>query len=102
MRGGVVARGARPLTPPRERWPWRGTARHFSGRAQEHIVCKLQAGDGRVQEHYQLCGQQRFALLVDHLDGTNLVSIESKVHRLRTIGFARMELAREGDARVVR
>jgi len=64
-------------------------------------VCKLQAADWGVQEHFQLCGQLRLALLVDQLDGTNLVSIESKFRRLQTIEFAHMDRAREADARAV-
>ena len=64
-------------------------------------TCKLQATDWGVQEHFQLCTQVKYALLVDQLDGSNLVSVESKFRRLQTIEYAHGDMTREADAKAV-
>ena len=64
-------------------------------------VCRLQASDWGVQEHFQVCSQLKQALLVDQLDGSNLVSVEAQFRRLQTIEFAHGDRARDADARAV-
>ena len=64
-------------------------------------VCKVQAQVWGAQEHYQLSVQLRYALLVDQLDATNLVSIELKFRRLQTIEFGHWEKAKEAEAKAV-
>ena len=64
-------------------------------------ICKLQATDWGVQEHYQTCLHLKHALLVDQVDGTNLQSIEGMFRRLQTIEYAHGDTAREADARAL-
>ena len=64
-------------------------------------ACRLQVADWGVQEHFQLCVQLKHSLLVDQLDGTNLVSVETKFRRLQTIEFAHGDRAREAESLAV-
>ena len=61
----------------------------------------MQASDWAVQEHFQLCVQLKYALLVDQVDGTNLVGAESEFRRLQIIEYAHGDAAREADAKAV-
>ncbi|CAK0874607.1 unnamed protein product, partial [Prorocentrum cordatum] len=69
----------------------------------EHFrqVCKLGASDWGVQEHFQLSQQIKAATCQDQLDGTNLISIEMKFRRLRTIEFAHWGKAKDAESKGV-
>ena len=64
-------------------------------------VCKVDASAWGIQEHFQVSMAVRQSLLVDQLDGCNLVSIELQFRRLQTIEFSYAEKAREFESRAV-
>ena len=67
----------------------------------EHFrsICKLAAADWGVQEHCQLSPQLNQALCIDMLDGTDLVSIETKFRRMQTIEFAHWDKAKDQESK---
>jgi hypothetical protein len=67
----------------------------------EHFrsICKLAASDWGVQEHYQLSLQLKQALCIDMLDGSNLVSVETKFRRMQTIEFAHWDKAKDQESK---
>lgn len=64
-------------------------------------ICKIDSSAWGVQEHFQVTMAVRQALLVDQLDGCNLLSIEVQFRRLQTIEFSYAERAREAESRAV-
>ncbi|CAK0878156.1 unnamed protein product [Prorocentrum cordatum] len=68
---------------------------------REHFrsIRKLAASDWGVQEHYQLSLQLEQALYIDMLDGSNLVSVETKFRRMQTIEFAHWDKAKDQESK---
>lgn len=64
-------------------------------------VCKVDTAAWGIQEHFQVSMALRQALLVDQLDGSNLLSVEVQFRRLQTIEFSYAEKAREADSKGV-
>eukprot|EP00438_Fugacium_kawagutii_P003851 Skav230672 [mRNA] locus=scaffold2185:329965:335309:- [translate_table: standard] len=64
-------------------------------------VTRADSSSWGIQEHFQISVSVRQALLVDQLDGCNLLSIEVQFRRLQTIEYSYAEKAREQEARSV-
>ena len=62
---------------------------------------RLGSSDAGCSAHEHSCKLLQTALAVDQLDGSNLVSVESKFRRLQTIEYAHGDAARDADARAV-
>lgn len=62
-------------------------------------ICKVDTTAWGIQEHFQVSMALRQALLVDQLDGSNLLSIEVQFRRLQTIEFSYAEKARDSESR---
>ncbi len=61
--------------------------------------CKVDTTAWGIQEHFQVSMALRQALLVDQLDGSNLLSIEVQFRRLQTIEFSYAEKAKDSESR---
>ena len=64
-------------------------------------VTKADASSWGIQEHFQVSMSLRQALLVDQVDGCNMLSVEIQFRRLQTIEFSYSEKARELEAKAV-
>eukprot|EP00438_Fugacium_kawagutii_P028256 Skav200691 [mRNA] locus=scaffold6391:1205:6504:+ [translate_table: standard] len=64
-------------------------------------VTRADASSWGIQEHFQVSMSLRQALLVDQLDGFNLLSIEIQFRRLQTIEYSYSEKAREQESKAV-
>ena len=64
-------------------------------------VTKADSSSWGIQEHFQVSMSLRQALLVDQLDGFNLLSVEVQFRRLQTIEFSYAEKAREMESKAV-
>ena len=62
-------------------------------------MCRLEPTSWGIQEHFQVSMAVRQALLVDQLDGCNLLSIEVQFRRLQTIEFSYAEKAKDAEAK---
>ena len=72
----------------------------FEGHHQRlRQMCRLEPTSWGVQEHFQVSMALRQALLVDQLDGCNLLSTEVQFRRLQTIEFSYAEKAKDAEAR---
>ena len=64
-------------------------------------VTRADASSWGIQEHFQVSMSLRQALLVDQLDGFNLLSVEVQFRRLQTIEYSYSEKAREMESKAV-
>ena len=64
-------------------------------------VTKADASSWGIQEHFQVSMSLRQALLVDQINGCNMLSVEIQFRRLQTIEFSYSEKARELEAKAV-
>eukprot|EP00973_Karenia_brevis_P006122 834196-Karenia_brevis.AAC.1 len=62
-------------------------------------VCRLDPQMWGVQEHYQVCATLKQLLLVDQLDGSNLVGVEVLFRRLQTIEYVHGERAKDYEGK---
>ena len=62
-------------------------------------ICKLDPQMWGVQEHYQTSLTLKYLLLVDQVDGTNLIAVELMFRRLQTIEYVHGERAKESESR---
>lgn len=62
-------------------------------------ICKVDGTAWGIAEHFQTSMALRQALLVDQLNGCNLLSVEIQFRRLQTIEFSYAEKAREAENR---
>lgn len=62
-------------------------------------ICKVDGSAWGIAEHFQTSMALRQALLVDQLNGSNLLSVEIQFRRLQTIEFSYAEKAREAENR---
>jgi hypothetical protein len=62
-------------------------------------ICKVDSTAWGIAEHFQVSMALRQALLVDQLNGCNLLSVEIQSRRLQTIEFSYAEKARENENR---
>ena len=63
------------------------------------IVCGLDWNSWGVIEHFNICQALAQGLLVDQLDGSNLLMVEHQFRRLQTIEFGHAERAREAESK---
>ncbi|CAK0822425.1 unnamed protein product, partial [Prorocentrum cordatum] len=62
-------------------------------------LCRLEPNAWGVAEHLHLTAAVKAGLLVDQLDGTNLVMVEMLLRRMQTIEFAHLERAKEAESK---
>eukprot|EP00438_Fugacium_kawagutii_P004403 Skav208531 [mRNA] locus=scaffold3037:66464:70014:+ [translate_table: standard] len=62
-------------------------------------ICKVDSTAWGISEHFQVSMALRQALLVDQMNGCNLLSVEIQFRRLQTIEFSYAEKARENENR---
>ena len=64
-------------------------------------VTRADSSSWGIQEHFQISMSLRQALLVDQLNGCNLLSVEVQFRRLQTIEYSYAEKAREQESKAV-
>ncbi|CAK0886194.1 unnamed protein product, partial [Prorocentrum cordatum] len=62
-------------------------------------ACRLDWNSWGVFEHFNICQALTQGLLVDQLDGSNLIMVEYQFRRLQTIEFGHSERAREAESK---